>query len=538
MTASWTICGRAGGCTAARLGDGPACLNHLDHYEFEAVLEQVGPGVQLDLRGVVVKAGEQRLTRVFTRMKDADGRLVRIGGVLCEAATFNGVAPFGGMEILACASFKGVRFEAEAVFEQTRFEGGADFSSAVFVGPAKFSGAQFGKPLDGASLAQATGPNKCALFKGAVFGVATFAHACFWGDASFESANVGAELAMAPTYIVGKLALNGLRAAGQVDVQANADGVQCADAEFSGRVRLQLQAGAELSLTDTVFDQPAIVESWLPSASHRGTDDPPVGDLIASGRSRQRADDPLVMVRSLRGVDAEHLTLVDVDLSQCLIFGLSRPEELRLEGRWRLAPTPRGWHLRWGWLPWQWTYRQALYEEHLWRSQHEPTTRGWARPDPGCSGNPVPGPQRLVVLYRQLRRSVEDALNEPGAADLYYGEMEMRRLSTERRDERWLLTVYWLVSGYGLRASRSMMVLAALVLACALALQKAGFPGHTPGYIDCLLYASGSVLSLDLTGHLPAVLSDWGQLVRMILRVGGPVLLGLGALAVRGRLKR
>jgi len=95
------------------------------------------------------------------------------------------------------------------------------------------------------------------------------------------------------------------------------------------------------------------------------------------------------------------------------------------------------------------------------------------------------------------------------------------------------------VSGYGLRASRSMLVLGALLLVTALALQRAGFPGpHTPGYLDCLLYAAGSVLSLDVTGHLPAALTDWGQLIRMVLRIGGPVLLGLGALAVRGRIKR
>jgi hypothetical protein len=38
-------------------------------------------------------------------------------------------------------------------------------------------------------------------------------------------------------------------------------------------------------------------------------------------------------------------------------------------------------------------------------------------------------PARLAVLYRQLRKAQEDAKNEPGAADFYYGEMEMRRLA-------------------------------------------------------------------------------------------------------------
>jgi hypothetical protein len=36
------------------------------------------------------------------------------------------------------------------------------------------------------------------------------------------------------------------------------------------------------------------------------------------------------------------------------------------------------------------------------------------------------GPDRLAVLYRALRKAQEDNKNEPGAADFYYGEMEMR----------------------------------------------------------------------------------------------------------------
>ena len=69
-------------------------------------------------------------------------------------------------------------------------------------------------------------------------------------------------------------------------------------------------------------------------------------------------------------------------------------------------------------------------------------------------------------------------------------------------------------------------------------MQRVGFPGTIHSYADCALYASGSVLSLDLTGHLGTVLTDWGRLIRITLRVCGPVLLGLGALAVRGRIKR
>ena len=98
---------------------------------------------------------------------------------------------------------------------------------------------------------------------------------------------------------------------------------------------------------------------------------------------------------------------------------------------------------------------------------------------------------------------------------------------------------YWLVSGYGLRGSCALAGLVALILSAALVLQHTGFPGHVPGYLYCGLYAAGSVLSLSLaSGHLPAVLTPWGDVIRIVLRVGGPVLLGLAALAVRGRVKR
>jgi hypothetical protein len=37
------------------------------------------------------------------------------------------------------------------------------------------------------------------------------------------------------------------------------------------------------------------------------------------------------------------------------------------------------------------------------------------------------GPAQLALVYRALRKALEDGANAPGAADFYYGEMEMRR---------------------------------------------------------------------------------------------------------------
>ena len=72
-----------------------------------------------------------------------------------------------------------------------------------------------------------------------------------------------------------------------------------------------------------------------------------------------------------------------------------------------------------------------------------------------------------MVLYRELHKGREDAKDEPGAADFYYGEMEMRRHDPGTPTaERLVLWAYWLLSGYALRAWRA---LAALVLVVILA---------------------------------------------------------------------
>ena len=284
---------------------------------------------------------------------------------------------------------------------------------------------------------------------------------------------------------------------------------------------------------DSVFAAPATIESSLR---------PVTGAAPAAGEEPAAGELPLrVRVRSLRGTDAEHLTLTDADLSRCVLSGLRRPEQLRLEGRCVFAPTPRGLYWRWKIIPWRWTAREALFEEHLWRaSEAAPGPHGgWDRQEDGAEDGGGSSPERLEVLYRQLRTVFEVARNEPGAADFYYGEMEMRRHAARNRSERWLLNGYWLVSGYGLRGSRALAALAALILCAALVLQQTGFPGPVPSYLYCVLYAVGSVVSLSLaSGHLPAVLTAWGDAIRIVLRIGGPVLLGLAALAVRGRVKR
>jgi hypothetical protein len=61
------------------------------------------------------------------------------------------------------------------------------------------------------------------------------------------------------------------------------------------------------------------------------------------------ADEPVRIV-SLRGVDATHLAVTDVDLTECAFAGAFHLDQLRLHGRITFGRPPAGW-FRHGLLP-------------------------------------------------------------------------------------------------------------------------------------------------------------------------------------------
>ncbi|MFD8440745.1 hypothetical protein ACFV2I_37585 [Streptomyces microflavus] len=182
----------------------------------------------------------------------------------------------------------------------------------------------------------------------------------------------------------------------------------------------------------------------------------------------------------------------------------------------------------------------------------------------------------MAALYRQLRKSLEDGKNEPDAADFYYGECEMRRNDTLRPfSERMLLTAYWALSGYGLRAIRALSWLVAAMVAMVATITVMvlwGLPTNQPQS-----QTTGQQVrvgqGLKLTTSTPDPRNPIGPLservtterferaVRVVInsvvfrssgqelttvgtytemssRLAEPVLLGLAVLAVRSRIKR
>ncbi|MET7559595.1 hypothetical protein ABZS95_05230 [Streptomyces sp. NPDC005479] len=265
-------------------------------------------------------------------------------------------------------------------------------------------------------------------------------------------------------------------------------------------------------------------------------------------------------------MDAAHLVLADVDLSGCLFAGTVHLDQLRLEGACTFDTAPRAAHRR-RWAPVHFTERRVLAEEHHWRASQPGAVRGW---NVAVLGARRTGPLQLAPVYRALRKAFEDGKHEPGAADFYYGEMEMRRHADDiPRSERGLLTAYWALSGYGLRALRALAWLGAAMLLTIVLLMAFGLAQDTPkqtatgtvpagvGKVTFEIdkddpqnptgkWFTGKRFEKALNVTLNSVvfrssgqdLTTTGTYIEMASRLTEPVLLGLAVLAVRNRVKR
>lgn len=340
-----------------------------------------------------------------------------------------------------------------------------------------------------------------------------------------------------------------------VTIEAAAATVGCRRTRWASTAALRLRH-ATVDLTDAVLEYPVSISAHAKVFTEDGQEIPELG-----------LPDPGVRVASLRGVDAAHLVLNNVGLTDCLFAGTVHLDQLRLEGLYVFATTPTGLRRR-GVVPVRWTARRTLAEEHHWRATHPTRAGGWT-PAPDRE---VPlKPAALAPVYRQLRKAFENGKHEPGAADFYYGEMEMRRRAHDiPRSERALLTTYWALSGYGLRASRALGWLLGGIAATVLVMTLWGLPMDDPSPKSTGTLTGSSV---TLTTDTPEPvnpdgpyherlstkrfekalrvvvnsvvfrssgqnLTSAGTYTEMAARLVEPALLGLAVLAIRGRVKR
>ena len=407
--------------------------------------------------------------------------------------TFSGDADFSDVSFSGDANFRGAKFEGSARFEQVTFEGRADFKDTTWNGEARFIDATFGE----------------VLLDGAVFKRRLRLELC----ASSLSAD-RAEF-LAGTDILVTHPVESTRAA------------DAAAAEPAG-----------VTFERTTFAAPSTLG-------------PPTRGDPSQARSIPR-------VVSLRGARVVDLTLSGVDLRLCEFRGAHGLESLRLEQVLLAEPPTRTKSRRWPFKVW-WTRRVAIAEEHRWRA-----AEGFGWPWPSGDPTPTPTPHQIAAIYRALRKGREERKDEPGAADFYYGEMEMRRHSTYESDEaleskprykapslnawlnydntrrtpraeKFVLWLYWLVSGYGLRASRALVALALTVLLFGVLFSLGGIRGGASLW-DALIFSLQSSTSLFRAPR--EQLSDGGKLLEIGLRLLGPLFFGLALLSLRGRVKR
>jgi uncharacterized protein YjbI with pentapeptide repeats len=492
-----------------------------------------------------------------------------------QRARFRRTAEFPDAQFHKSLSLGNARFAHDAVFRKAQF-GGASFERVQFEGEAMFSEATFSGE---------------ALFERAQFaGPTVFRGAEFIRTASFERAQFATADRLGPLIAHKLFVLDRASFEGTVLVAMVSPQVSCVLTTFKGPVTLRFRF-ADVVLDGAVFIEPsslAFAESpFEPDHVER-----------VERQLRQAGRDARPRLLSLRRVDVSNLVLTDVDLQWCLFRGAHRLDQLRIEGPKHFATTPTR-RAASAAAPecasvWRWTRRRTLAEEHMWRvrrqfrrprsrrpQQCHPQVSGWTPPPQDLqelvhrrSGQQIeqPEPEYVAALYRALRKAEEDSKHEPGAADFYYGEMEMRRLADETPwIERQILRAYWLVSGYALRAARALLTLLIVLLVAAALTAGFGFKRSSQppsGSLSGTITGSPPAQELRLS-PLPApkprpqrsfiarfgtawwisleaamfrsadqTLNPTGRHIQTSVRFIGPFLLGLALLSVRGRVKR
>ncbi|MCL6293182.1 pentapeptide repeat-containing protein [Streptomyces sp. 43Y-GA-1] len=458
-----------------------------------------------------------------------------------DRAIFNGKAEFHAASFIQEGHFEFAAFGREAHFDRAFFGGNAEFHTAVFSKGAYFASATFeGDAWFGS-----------ATFKGdARFGSAIFKGSARFGSATFEKADL-----FGPLVCAGQIVLSGAIFGGPVTMSFAARHLECRRTRWAATAEIRLRY-ATVNFAHAVFEYPLTIAA---ESDQFVLDD----NSELEETALPSPAGPGVRLSSLRGVDAAHLVLADVDLSQCLFTGTVHLDQLRLEGACTFDTTPTSD----SWWPVRLTERRVLAEEHHWRASQPGAVRGW---NVAVLGAGRAGPLQLAPVYRALRKAFEDGKHEPGAADFYYGEMEMRRHADDiPRSERGLLFAYWALSGYGLRASRALAWLGAAMLLTIVLLMAFGLAKDTPKQTATgTVPTGGGKVTFEIdkddpqnpTGHrftgerfekalnvtLNSVvfrssgqdLTTAGSYIEMTSRLTEPVLLGLAVLAVRNRVKR
>jgi uncharacterized protein YjbI with pentapeptide repeats len=518
MTVSWERCEaqhEGSRCTGVQLRD-HRCLAHTDEETRLARLAELREGDSLSfVRGVPFST-------------------VLLYDIMSQAPRDRDECP-----ILKNADFNRALFEGDTNFSRARFVGRADFSGVRFRGTTDFSHAAFEddawfgvSTFDGTARFGATKFNQWVSFGNAIFrreawfGDATFAgHA--WLNARFDLLvqfnRAVFERARRTGLMLGRaVSLDEASFLQGVQIEAAGAEISCHHAQFMGGATLRLH-WADVSLDGAEFARPSILVGGPARAVDLVVSEEEDLGQVLSEYPAQRLRPNLV---SMKGTDVGNLVLSNIDLRRCEFVGAHNLDRLRIEGADSFARAPHLGKAR---------GRLVIAEEVVLRRKAGDKQWEQVLDETELPAEPLDA-EDVASIYRALRKGREDNKDEVGGADFYYGEMEMRRRSKSiPPGERLILWFYWLVSGYGLRASRALISLLITVALFAIMLWQWGFSSAEP-LIGAIFFSASSTTSLLRAPE--ANLTYVGEGLNMILRLLGPLFFGLALLSLRGRVKR
>ncbi|WP_182608173.1 pentapeptide repeat-containing protein, partial [Streptomyces alkaliphilus] len=227
------------------------------------------------------------------------------------------------------------------------------------LGDARFDEAWFSKDawFSGASFSKDAWFGEVSFSKDAWFDGASFSENAHFGGVRFELVRW----------------LGPLRCEGTVDLRSAVFGASVTVEISAGEVDLRgvrWESTAALRLRHATVDlSGAVLEHPLTVAAEPVPFTLPHGTVLSEGASTTSGTTPGGGIRlvDLSGVNAAHLNLMDVDLSECRFTGAVHLDQLTISGQIRFATPPTGWHRR-GPLPARWSRREVLAEEHHWRA--------------------------------------------------------------------------------------------------------------------------------------------------------------------------
>ncbi len=528
-------------CTGICLPTGGRCWAHAAGPDLDAALKRLSDDGHLDARGVPISP--ELLGRLLAAAP-RNGRRSSLASAQFERAIFQRGARFNEVVFQSACRFEGATFQGDAWFVHSTFQGPAQFDEATFQRVAMFFEATFRSTAwfeqvtfhDGANFQEVIFDS--AMFDGATFRrgawfrKATFHTAVFKGATFHQAREIGPMLGHA-------LQLDQVVFHEHVQIDVAAATVSCRQARFLAGMHLRAR-WAEVVLDDADLAAPSILASAPPFPGLEEGNWAHEVDRRLVRSSGTSSNQPRLL--SVRRANLAGLSVAGVDMRACRFTGAHHLDQLRIEGSANFAWAPQGW---------RWTTRQTIAEEHHWRAHTWRAGSGevgagngtWypsaVQPPASLEVEPL-GPAQIAELYRALRKGREDAKDEPGAADFYYGEMEMRRHDPNTSyAERLVLLGYWLLSGYALRASRALAWLLGVLTLAAVLLAAVGLAQPAADWSFPARLGTAAMATLEgATFRTSEQLTYTGRLIQILLRFAAPVLFGLALLSIRGRVKR